>query len=128
MTVQFPAMLQTIIWDGQALKLLDQTKLPLEQIYVEVKDEKQMWQAIRHLVVRGAPAIGVAAAFGVYLGGKDFRGPEVFGFYDRLIVGPDYLATARPTAVNLFWAEDRIGRGGGGGGGGVGWGRGGPAV
>src|SRR6266568_6045032 len=103
-------MLQTITWDGQSLKLLDQTKLPLEQIYVEVKDEKQMWHAIRHLVVRGAPAIGVAAAFGVYLGVKDYRGPELFGFYDRLNEVADYLATARPTAVNLFWAVDRMRR------------------
>src|SRR2546421_67486 len=111
-------MLQTITWDGQALKLLDQTKLPLEQIYVEIKDEKQMWHAIRHLVIRGAPAIGVAAAFGVYVGVKDYRGPELFGFYDRLNEVADYLATARPTAVNLFWAVDRMRRGGRGGGGG----------
>src|SRR5882724_11525608 len=110
MTVQSFAMLQTITWDGQALKLLDQTKLPLEQIYVEIKDEKQMWHAIRHLVVRGAPAIGVAAAFGVYLGVKDYRGPELFGFYDRHNEVADYLATARPTAVNLLWAVDRMRR------------------
>src|SRR5882672_9387379 len=105
-----PAMLQTITWDGQALKLLDQTKLPLEQVYVEVRDEKQMWHAIRDLVVRGAPAIGVAAGFGVYLGVKDYRGPELFGFYDRLNEVADYLATSRPTAVNLFWAVDRMRR------------------
>src|SRR2546423_7954794 len=104
-------MLQTITWDGQALKLLDQTKLPLEQIYVEIRDEKQMWHAIRDLVVRGAPAIGVAAGFGVYLGVKDYRGPELFGFYDRLNEVADYLATARPTAVNLSWAVDRMRRG-----------------
>ena len=103
-------MLQTITWDGQALKLLDQTKLPLEQIYVEIKDEKQMWHAIRNLVIRGAPAIGVAAAFGVYVGVKDYRGPELFGFYDRLNEVADYLTTSRPTAVNLFWAVDRMRR------------------
>jgi len=108
--VQSPAMLQTITWDGQGLKLLDQTKLPLEQVYVDVSNEKQMWHAIRGLVVRGAPAIGVAAAFGVYLGVKDHRGPELFGFYDRLNEVADYLTTARPTAVNLFWAVDRMRR------------------
>ncbi len=101
-------MLQTITWNGEKLTLLDQTKLPLEQVYVEVKDEKQMWHAIRDLVVRGAPAIGVAAAFGVYLGVKDYRGPELFGFYDRLNEVADYLVTARPTAVNLSWAVDRM--------------------
>src|SRR2546423_15177042 len=109
-------MLQTITWDGQNLKLLDQTKLPLEQIYVEIKDEKQMWHAIRHLVVRGAPAIGVAAAFGVYLGLKGYRGPELVGFYDRLNEVADYLAASRPTAVNLFLAGGRMRRGGPGGG------------
>src|SRR5687767_8447085 len=103
-------MLQTITWDGGALKLLDQTRLPLEQVYVEVSDEKQMWHAIRDLVVRGAPAIGVAAAFGLYLGVKDFRGGELFGFYDRLNEVADYLVTARPTAVNLAWAVDRMRR------------------
>ncbi len=54
-------MLQTITWNGEKVELLDQTKLPLEQVYVEVKDERQMWHAIRDLVVRGAPAIGVVA-------------------------------------------------------------------
>jgi methylthioribose-1-phosphate isomerase len=103
-------MLQTITWDGGAMKLLDQTKLPLEQIYIEIKDEKQMWHAIRDLVVRGAPAIGVAAAFGLYLGVKDYRGQELFGFYDRLNEVADYLITARPTAVNLSWAVDRMRR------------------
>src|SRR4051812_41288250 len=101
-------MLQTITWDGAKLTLLDQTKLPLEQVYVEVKDEKQMWHAIRDLVVRGAPAIGVAAGFGVYLGVKEYRGAELFGFYDRLNEVAEHLLTARPTAVNLGWAIDRM--------------------
>jgi methylthioribose-1-phosphate isomerase len=101
-------MLQTITWNGQVVQLLDQTKLPLEQVYVDVSNEKQMWHAIRDLVVRGAPAIGVAAAFGVYLGVKDYRGPELFGFYDRLNEVADHLITARPTAVNLSWAVDRM--------------------
>src|SRR4051812_26843994 len=61
-------MLKTIEWTGQACRLLDQTKLPTETCYVDISDERQMWDAIRRLVVRGAPAIGVAAAFGVYLG------------------------------------------------------------
>src|SRR5258708_27883234 len=104
-------MLQTITWNGEKVELLDQTKLPLEQVYVQVKDERQMWHAIRDLVVRGAPAIGVAAAFGVYLGVKDYRGAELFWFYDRLNEVADYLATARPTAVNLFWAVDPMRRG-----------------
>jgi methylthioribose-1-phosphate isomerase len=103
-------MLQTITWTGEAARLLDQTLLPGETAYVEITNEKQMWDAIRRLVVRGAPAIGVAAAFGVYLGLKDERAAELFSFYDKLNQVCDHLATSRPTAVNLFWAIDRMRR------------------
>ncbi len=107
-------MLQTITWTGSAARLLDQTKLPTETVYVDITDERQMWDAIKRLVVRGAPAIGVAAAFGVYLGVKDFPvGPkhgdaDYSGFHHRFNEVCDYLATSRPTAVNLFWAIDRM--------------------
>jgi methylthioribose-1-phosphate isomerase len=99
-------MLKTIEWTGSAVRLLEQTRLPMETAYVEIHDEKQMWDAIKRLVVRGAPAIGVAAAFGVYLGIKDAHG----AFDQRLNEVCDYLATSRPTAVNLFWAIERIRR------------------
>src|SRR5947208_10260309 len=100
-------MLKTIQWTGSAVRLLDQTRLPTETVYVEIVDEKQMWDAIQRLVVRGAPAIGVAAAFGVYLGVRDAAEAE---FAARLAEVCDYLATSRPTAVNLFWAIDRMRR------------------
>ena len=100
-------MLQTITWTGRAARLLDQTRLPMETVYVDITDERQMWDAIRRLVVRGAPAIGVAAAFGAYLGVRDFDGPAD-AFFRRLDEVCDYLATSRPTAVNLFWALDRV--------------------
>jgi methylthioribose-1-phosphate isomerase len=105
-------MLQTIAWTGSAARLLDQTKLPTETVYVDVTDEKQMHDAIRRLVVRGAPAIGVAAAFGVYLGVKDFRAADgaLLKFMARLNDVCDYLATSRPTAINLFWAIDKMRR------------------
>jgi methylthioribose-1-phosphate isomerase len=104
-------MLQTIEWTGGAVRLLDQTKLPTETVFVEIADEKQTHDAIRRLVVRGAPAIGVAAAFGVYLGVKDFRGDgTLLTFTARLNEVCDHLATARPTAVNLFWAIDHMRR------------------
>jgi len=61
-------MLETISWTGESVRLLDQTKLPDQTVYVDITDERQMWDAIKRLVVRGAPAIGVAAAFGAYLG------------------------------------------------------------
>src|SRR5918993_2730504 len=103
-------MLQTIEWAGTHVKLLDQTRLPMETVYVEIHNEKQMWDAIRRLVVRGAPAIGVAAAFGVYLGVRTHPGKSLLEFMMRLNEVCDYLATSRPTAVNLFWALDRMRR------------------
>jgi len=103
-------MLQTIAWTGHAARLLDQTKLPLETAYADITDERQMWDAIKRLVVRGAPAIGVAAAFGVYLGVRDDHSEYLADFDRRLDEVCAYLATSRPTAVNLFWALDRMKR------------------
>ncbi len=103
-----PSMLQTIAWTGSAARLLDQTRLPTETVYVDITDEKQMWDAIKRLVVRGATAIGVAAAFGVYLGVRHCT--NLTGFKAKLAEACDYLATSRPTAVNLFWAIDRVRR------------------
>jgi methylthioribose-1-phosphate isomerase len=99
-------MLSTLSWTGSALRLLDQTSLPTRVEYVDIVDEKQMWDAIKRLVVRGAPAIGVSAAFGAYLG---VRGCTI-DRRSRLREVCVYLATSRPTAVNLFWALDRIQR------------------
>ena len=106
-------MIQTISWTGTAARLLDQTKLPTETVYVDVTDEEQMWDAIKRLVVRGAPAIGVAAAFGVYLGVRNAPANEpadLDRFRKRLDEVCAYLKTSRPTAVNLFWAIDRVKR------------------
>jgi methylthioribose-1-phosphate isomerase len=100
-------MLQTITWTGTAARLLDQTKLPTETVYVDITDVRQMWDAIQRLVIRGAPAIGVAAAFGVYLGVRTSPNDV---FHARLAEVCKYLATSRPTAVNLFWAIDRVHR------------------
>jgi methylthioribose-1-phosphate isomerase len=103
-------MLQTITWTGEAVRLLDQTKLPRETVYIDITDEKQMHDAIRRLIVRGAPAIGIAAAFGAYLGVRRFTDDGVERFFGRLKDVCDYLATSRPTAVNLFWALERVQR------------------
>src|SRR3954469_7846768 len=100
-------MLQTLSWTGTALRLLDQTRLPLETVYVDITDERQCWDAIKRLVVRGAPAIGVTAAFGVYLGVRHDESEYLADFDHRLNEVTAYLATSRPTAVNLFWALDR---------------------
>jgi len=101
----------TLEWIGGIdgyLRLLDQTRLPRELVYLDCQDEKQVWQAIRSLQVRGAPAIGIAAAYGVCLGIKKMDSPSVDSLFQRLETVVSYLASARPTAVNLFWALGRM--------------------
>jgi methylthioribose-1-phosphate isomerase len=93
---------RTIEWQGGIdghLVLLDQTRLPVETVYLDCRTVEDVWQAIRRLSVRGAPAIGVAAAYGVCVGIQSGRS------VDEVC---DYLATSRPTAVNLFWALNRM--------------------
>jgi methylthioribose-1-phosphate isomerase len=82
----------------------------METVYVEINDEREMWDAIKRLVIRGAPAIGVAAAFGVYLGVRHDDSEYLADFDQHLNEVCAYLATSRPTAVNLFWALDRMKR------------------
>jgi methylthioribose-1-phosphate isomerase len=106
-------MLTTIEWTGSALRLLDQTRLPGEVVYVDLTTPASVHDAIKRLVVRGAPAIGVAAAFGAYLGVRaavDATGDTADAALAKLDDTCRYLATARPTAVNLFWALDRVQR------------------
>ena len=67
-------------FDGKKLALLDQTKLPGEEIYIEIQTKEDMWDAIYHLKVRGAPAIGVAAAYGLYADSLRFAGKDMAGF------------------------------------------------
>jgi methylthioribose-1-phosphate isomerase len=101
----------TLEWVGGAegtLRLLDQTRLPLEEVAIECRTPEQVWEAIRSLRVRGAPAIGVAAAYGVVLGVCDAVGSHRDAFDRGLREVCEYLATSRPTAVNLFWALDRM--------------------
>jgi methylthioribose-1-phosphate isomerase len=94
----------TIRWSGDVdghLVLLDQTRLPAETMYLDCRTVEDVWCAIKRLSVRGAPAIGVAAAYGVCLGVQSGRS------VDEVC---NYLATSRPTAVNLFWALERMRR------------------
>lgn len=98
------------------LELLDQTLLPTEIRRIDCRSVEAVWEAIKALRVRGAPAIGIAAAYGVCVGlQRTFRDadgrlktPNEDEFYSRLDEAADYLATSRPTAVNLFWALDRM--------------------
>lgn len=97
-----------IKFDGEKLLLLDQTKLPGEEIYIEITTKEDMWDAIYHLKVRGAPAIGVAAAYGLYVEAAKYDGSSVAEFVRNTKEIADYLASARPTAVNLSWAVNRM--------------------
>ena len=94
------------------VEMLDQRKLPLEIIYVELKTYKEVYGAIKDMIVRGAPAIGVSAAFGLYLGAKSLLDlPEVNTyetFKKKFFDIAGFMFSARPTAVNLGWAVDRI--------------------
>ncbi|OPH46863.1 S-methyl-5-thioribose-1-phosphate isomerase [Paenibacillus ferrarius] len=99
--------LQSLRWNGQQLDLLDQRLLPEEIVYLPLETAPQVWEAIQHLKVRGAPAIGIAAAYGVYLGIREVDA-AANGLLAEVQKQADYLATSRPTAVNLFWALDRI--------------------
>src|SRR5260370_5226327 len=101
---------RTIEWLGGidgSIRIIDQTLLPTELRYIDLRTVEQVWEAIKMLRVRGAPAIGVAAAMGVVVGVQTAPN-EVTPFEDRLFEVCDYLATSRPTAVNLFWALGRM--------------------
>lgn len=100
--------IQTIRWSNGHVKLIDQTKLPHKLEYIHCRDVKTLWQAIRRLSVRGAPALGVAAAFGILLGIKIFSGNDRKRFSRHVEQIADYIATSRPTAVNLFNALARM--------------------
>ena len=97
-----------IQWKDDALVLLDRTLLPNEIAYESFKTAENVWDAIQVMKVRGAPAIGVSATYGVYLGVKEFAESTEEGFMDEVRKVYTYLATSRPTAVNLFWALERM--------------------
>lgn len=103
----------TLHWSGHVngqLVLIDQTRLPTELVEIECRDVQSVWEAIRSLRVRGAPAIGIAAAYGVCVGIQTARDADEAAWFARLAEVAQYLATSRPTAVNLFWALDRMQR------------------
>ena len=102
------AAIQTLLWTPSGLKLIDQTQLPLKLKYIYCRDVKTLWTAIKELKVRGAPALGAAAAFGVLLGSQSFKGKSRQDFDQHIENVCAYLATSRPTAVNLFYALKRM--------------------
>ena len=102
---------ETIRWTGDSVRIIDQTKLPTELVYLNCRDMETMAEAIESLRIRGAPAIGIAAAYGVALAVRDVRIDSWEAFKHALDAAVERLARTRPTAVNLFWALDRMQRG-----------------
>ena len=99
---------KTIRWDAGELYFLDQTMLPQKVVEEKQKTVEQVWDSIRQLKVRGAPAIGVAGAYGLLLGIRDKTGLNKKRFNELIKTKAEYLDSARPTAVNLKWALDRM--------------------
>lgn len=100
--------LQSVSFENGVLKILDQTKIPNVTEFLETKKIEDAWDAIKQLKVRGAPAIGIAAAYGLVLGIKDAPENSFEDFYAHFKKQSVYLASSRPTAVNLFWALKRM--------------------
>jgi methylthioribose-1-phosphate isomerase len=105
-----PLTFSAVIWQRDRLVLLDQRRLPGEEVYLDCRTWLEVADAIRNLAVRGAPAIGVAAAFGVALAGLASPARDVDALLRDLEAAAEGLAATRPTAVNLFWALDRMRR------------------
>ncbi len=101
---------RTIEWRDNTVVMIDQTRLPCEEVYNEYRDYREVAEAIRGMVIRGAPAIGVAAAMGIALGSRDIIADSFESFYRQLCNVCEVMAKTRPTAVNLFWAIERMKR------------------
>lgn len=101
-------MVPTVEWKNGAVRLLDQSRLPGQVVFLDCRDYREVGLAIRELKVRGAPAIGVTAAMGVALGAQSLTANEYEDFAKGVESICAHLATTRPTAVNLFWALNRM--------------------
>ncbi|MEK3805222.1 S-methyl-5-thioribose-1-phosphate isomerase [Bacillus sp. FSL H8-0547] len=108
MTYQQSIIPRSVEWKESYIRLLDQQKLPAVSEYLHLETIEEVWDAIKTLKVRGAPAIGIAAAFGLALAAKKYETDDISEFQKLLSRDHDYLASSRPTAVNLFWALNRL--------------------
>lgn len=100
--------LKTISWVGNKVVIIDQTRLPNRLTYLCIGDLKTMWRSIRSMKIRGAPALAAAAACGVVLGIRDSRTNSYTDFKKKIEKVANYIASSRPTAVNLFWGLERM--------------------
>src|SRR5688500_1261095 len=103
-------MLPTIAWQDDDIVMVDQRKLPAAEVYVTCKNVNDVAKAIKTMVIRGAPAIGVCAAMGLALGAARSKATGTKQFATEFQRNCDLLASTRPTAVNLFWAIERMKR------------------
>src|SRR5215813_1910989 len=102
------SMIKTLEWTAEGVRFIDQTKLPSEEVYVTCRNYREVGDAIRDMVVRGAPAIGVAAAMGIAIGIQQSTAQSVPALRSELDQISQTIADTRPTAVNLFWAIRRM--------------------
>jgi methylthioribose-1-phosphate isomerase len=100
--------MRPIQWTGGRLRLLDQTALPLQEVYIEISDYREAISAIKTLKVRGAPAIGIAAGYGIALGAQSIKASSIKAFNSELESILKDFAGSRPTAVNLFWTINKM--------------------
>src|SRR5262249_37899587 len=101
-------MIKTVEWTADGVRFIDQTKLPTEEVYVTCRTYPEVAAAIRNMVVRGAPATGVAAAMGIALGVKQSQAKDVPALRREFDQIARTMGETRPTAVNLFWAIRRM--------------------
>src|SRR6202789_3172391 len=101
-------MIETLQWTDRGVVFIDQTKLPTEEVYVTCTTHQQVADVIRNMVVRGAPAIGVAAAMGIALGVQNSKAENAADLKQDLDEICETIRQTRPTAVNLFWAIRRM--------------------
>lgn len=99
---------ESIQWRDDHVRIIDQTYLPKRKVYSDIRDMGRMWEAIKKLRVRGAPAIGIAAGYGFYMGIRELPESSFNSFWVEVERVADYLRGARPTAVNLDWVLNRI--------------------
>lgn len=101
-------MIKTVEWTNEGVRMIDQRLLPTEEKYLMLRTYEEVAEAIKKMVVRGAPAIGVSAAFGLALGARQSVGTSVADLEDDFVYICEVMSKTRPTAVNLFWAIERM--------------------
>jgi len=106
--MDFKPPFQSITWNEDRVTIIDQTFLPEREVYIDLNSAGQVWEAIKKMKVRGAPAIGITGAYGLYLGIKGLKETTFDSFYSEADRIAEYLNSARPTAVNLSWALKRL--------------------